>query len=58
MTKQPRQKPTITNLPPRLPRETDLAYERRIAAFLCGDNVRSKADLREFKTADFHLDRS
>ena len=31
--------------------------DREIKAMTRGDNVRSKGDLREFKTATFHLDR-
>lgn len=53
-----KQAPTITDLPPKALGETDAAYNHRLASWLRGDDVRSKVDLREFKTADFHLDQS
>lgn len=53
-----RQAPTITNLPDRKEGETDKAYERRIAAFLSGGDVRSKVDNREWTgSPPFHLNR-
>lgn len=55
MTKQA---PTLTDIPPPLPGESDAAYNKRLAAFLAGEDVRTKTDLRGFKTCDFSLDRS
>jgi len=54
MTKQ---NPTLTDLPPQNPGEKDGAYQRRIARFLAGDDVRSKVDNREWTGCPpFHLD--
>lgn len=53
-----RQAPTMVSLPERLEGESDKSYQRRLAAHIRGDDVRSKGDLREFKTADFSLDHS
>jgi hypothetical protein len=50
-----KQKPTLTGLPPRAPDEGDDAYNRRVAAFLRGDDIGTKTDLRSFKTCDFTL---
>lgn len=52
-----KQKPTVVSLPKRISGETDKQYERRIAAWLSGDDVRSKADNREWTgSSPFHLD--
>lgn len=50
-----KQAPTITVLPQQLDGESDRDYERRIMAFLNGEDVRTVTDLRDFKTCDFHL---
>lgn len=42
-------------VPKRLPGESDKAYDKRLAEWARDDSVRSKADLREFKTATFHF---
>jgi len=39
------------------PGESDEAYYLRLAAFISGDDVRTKTDLRGYKSCDFHLDR-
>ena len=54
------QEPTITDadmiLPDMLPGESCKAYWRRVALALCGENDRSKADLREWTgSPPFHL---
>lgn len=55
MTKQ---QATITALPDRKPGESDNAYARRLAAFIRGEDVRSKGDNREFTgSLPFHLSR-
>jgi hypothetical protein len=54
MTKQ-----APTDLPARLPGESDEAYNRRVVAILAGDDVRTKTDLRDWTGSfPFHLDRS
>jgi hypothetical protein len=50
MTKQ---KITITTQLAQRPGESDKDHEKRVAAFLRGDDVRSKGDLKDWKTADF-----
>lgn len=50
-----KQAPTITDIPPRMPGESDRDYEKRLAAFLAGDDVRTRTDLRGWKTCDFSL---
>jgi hypothetical protein len=56
MTKQA---PTLTmdHIPQRMPGESNRAYWRRWMAFISGEDVRTRTDLADFKTADFHLDR-
>jgi len=44
-TKQP---PRYTQLPKQLPGESDKAYEKRVMAWISGDDVRSKDDLRDW----------
>jgi len=51
----PKQAVTTTALPERAPGESDREYERRLMAFINGDDVRTKTDLAGFKTADFHF---
>jgi len=53
MTKQAA---TLTNLPERLPGESDKAYWRRCERVLCGEDIRSKVDLRDWTgSMPFHL---
>jgi len=53
-----KQQPTITDLPERLPGETDKVYWKRVEAGLAGENIRSKADLRDWTgSLPFHLNR-
>ena len=53
-----KQPPTITDLPPQKDGESDDAYEKRLNAFLAGDDVRTKADFRDWTGSfPFHLDR-
>jgi len=54
MTKQA---PTITDFPERRSGESDRDYHRRVMAWITGEDVRTKTDLRDFKTCDFHLNR-
>ena len=55
MTKQ---QPTVTELPKRLPNESDRAYEKRVMAFIHGEDVRTKTDLRDWTGSfPFHLDK-
>lgn len=57
--KLPPQAPTLAKLPPRLSGESERDYERRIAAFLRGDDVRTKTDLVDWTGCPpFHLDHS
>jgi len=52
------QEPTFTDLPKREPGETAEAYWHRIAAWLAGEDVHSKVDLREWTgSLPFHLNR-
>lgn len=48
-----KQKPTTTSLPPRQKGESERDYEKRIVAFLHGDDIRTKGDLKDWKSADF-----
>jgi hypothetical protein len=51
-----KQSPTITDLPKRNEGESDNDYERRIAKFLSGDDVRSKHDNKEWTgSLPFHI---
>lgn len=50
-----KQKPTLTDLPARMPSESDDAYNRRLSSFLRGDDIGTKTDLRSFRTCDFTL---
>lgn len=50
-----KQKPTVTDLPPKREGESDKDYEHRLMASLYGDDIRSKGDLRDWKSADFSL---
>lgn len=44
-------------IPLKKPGETYQEYAVRLDVWRRGDDVRSKVDLREFKTATFHLNR-
>lgn len=48
---------TISDLPARLAGESDKTYWRRASAFLRGDDIRSKGDLRGWASCIFHLNR-
>ncbi len=50
-----KQQPTLTDLPKQLPGESDRDYDRRLMAFIRGDDIRTHTDLRNFKSADFSL---
>lgn len=53
-----KQAPTLLTLLEQRPGESDKAYARRLAAFLAGDDVRSKADNRDWTgSPPFHLNR-
>lgn len=47
-------KQSIT-VPKKLLGESYEAYNKRIAAWTRGEDVRSKVDLRDYKTCDFHM---
>ncbi len=52
-----RQQPTIMELPQQQPGESDKAYEKRFMAFVNGEDIRSKTDLRSWTGSfPFHLD--
>lgn len=52
-----KQAPTITRTPAQMPGESEKAYMKRLMAFIRGDDVRTKVDLREWTGAPpFHLD--
>lgn len=48
-------KPPGSDIPDRRPDESDLQYDKRVCAFLRGDDVRSKGDLGGWATCIFHL---
>jgi hypothetical protein len=50
-----KQRPTTKGIAPRQNGESNDSYDRRIAEWRRGDHDRSKVDMREFKTCDFHL---
>jgi hypothetical protein len=51
-----KQAPTITDFPPKLSGETEKAYWKRVEEAMCGDNIRSRADLKEWTgSPPFHL---
>jgi hypothetical protein len=53
-----KQAPTLVSLPERMPGEDEDAYWKRVRAVLTGDDVRSKADLRDWTGSfPFHLNR-
>jgi len=52
-----KQAPTVTMPPERLPGEKPRDYERRLQAWIDGEDVRTKTDLSGWKTCDFHLNR-
>jgi hypothetical protein len=49
MSKQP------DNVPKQMPGESFKDYDKRVMEWAFKDTVRSKFDLRDFKTCDFHL---
>ncbi len=52
-----KQPPTITDLPTQKDGESDDAYEKRLNAFISGDDIRTKTDLRDWTGSfPFHLD--
>lgn len=58
MSEERKQKPTVTDLPAQLPGESDRAYNKRVMAFLHGEDVRTRTDLRDWTGSfPFHLDR-
>lgn len=51
------QPPTITTIPERRAGESDRDYERRFLAWVNGDDVRTKTDLRDWTgSGPMHLD--
>lgn len=44
----PKQKPTTLMPPQPIQGESEIAYKRRLSAFLRGDDVTSKVDLKEW----------
>jgi hypothetical protein len=53
-----KQQPTLTSIPERMPGEGARDYERRLAAFLAGEDVRTRTDLRDWTgSLPFHLNR-
>ena len=51
-----KQAPTFSRLPPQEPGESDREYARRLSRWLAGDDIRSKADMREWTgSPPFHL---
>ncbi|WP_162918509.1 hypothetical protein [Taklimakanibacter deserti] len=50
-----KQRPTITTQLEKRPGESDKDHERRVAAFIRGDDVRVKTDLKDWKSCDFTL---
>lgn len=57
MAKQ--QPPTFTDIPARLPGESDQDHCRRVEAWIAGEDVRTKTDLRDWtRSLPFHIDRS
>ena len=55
MSKEPA---TVTDLPERKPGESAKIYERRVMAWLRGDDIRVKADLQDWTgSLPFHLNR-
>jgi hypothetical protein len=52
-----KQQPTVTDMPKRLPGEDDNAYMKRCLAFLNGDDIRTKTDLKDWTGCPpMHLD--
>ncbi len=53
-----KQEPTFPRLPKQKPGETDRDYERRLFRWITGDDIRSKADMREWTgSPPFHLNK-
>ncbi len=52
-----RQQPTVVELPQQKPGESDRVYNKRVLAFIHGDDIRTKVDLRDWTgSLPFHLD--
>jgi hypothetical protein len=50
------QQPTFTDLPPKRENESDNDYNLRIAAWIAGEDVRVKTDLKDWTgSPTFHL---
>ncbi len=57
-TREPTMPDTLEDNLKRIPGETNRQYYERVARFLCGDEIRSKADNREWTGSEpFHLDK-
>ena len=55
---KPMQLPTTLDIPQPREGESPAAYDRRLSAFVRGDDVRSKVDLREWTgSMPFHLNK-
>lgn len=53
-----KQAATFPRVPKQEPGETDKQYRQRLSRWLAGDDIRSKADLREWTgTPVFHLNK-
>lgn len=46
---------TVSDLPARKPGEPDKVYWRRASAWVRGDDIRSKGDMRGWASCIFHL---
>lgn len=53
-----KQEPTTVTLPERRPGESDNSYFRRVRDWISGEDVRTRADLRDWTgSLPFHLNR-
>lgn len=53
-----KQQPTITRTPKQMPGESDKAYEKRLMAWISGDDVRTRTDLRDWTgSGPMHLNK-
>ena len=50
-----KQKSTIAQQLEQRPGESDAAWSKRVRAFINGDDVRVKTDLKDWKSCDFTL---
>jgi hypothetical protein len=54
-----KQKPTVLGPPEKMENESNQAYSQRFSAWLAGDDIRTKTDLRDWTgSLPFHLDKS